>query len=78
MMAEDEPVERRTIREEQGEQRSIDPQTVIDGVTAYGLAAGGTGGLLAGAAKFKEVFFGDGGQEPAPPADSQPQQPKED
>jgi hypothetical protein len=68
----DDKIERRTERatSEPGEQRSIDPQTVIDGATAFGVATGGTGGLLVGIAKVKETF-GGGGQD-AVPAEPQP------
>jgi hypothetical protein len=78
-MAEDKQAERRPVSStatDAGEQRrferSIDPQTVFDGATAYGAATGGTGTLLLGIAAVKKVF--GSGQKPAP----DPQQPKED
>ena len=68
--------ERRTTVREPGEQRSIDPQAVIDGAQVFGAATGGTGALLVGVAKIKETF--GGGQEPAAPAGSESPAPRQD
>jgi hypothetical protein len=40
-------------------EKRIDPQTIFEGATAAGVAAGGTGTLLLGVAKIKETFGGD-------------------
>jgi hypothetical protein len=57
------------------ETRSADPETIIQGVAAFGVLAGGVGGLLAGAAQWKESSgeHDSGGQQPqaesSPPSD---------
>jgi hypothetical protein len=50
-------------------ERSIDPQTIIDGAEAYGAVAGGTGALLVGIAKIKETFGAGEAPEPAAPTE---------
>jgi hypothetical protein len=48
-------------------ERTIDPQTIIDGAVAYGAAAGGTGTLLLGIAKVKDAFGSGEAADPPPP-----------
>jgi hypothetical protein len=64
-----------TIREERSASKVI-----IDGATAWGAAAGGTGTFLLGAAAAKKVFggSGSGGSESSPSTEPGPQSKKED
>jgi hypothetical protein len=70
-MADDDQTEKRTGRATTpaaDAQRSIDPQTVIDGIQAFGVATGGTGALLAGIAKLKDSLgSGQSSETPAKP-----------
>jgi hypothetical protein len=53
------------------EKRSVDAETIFQGMTAVGVLAGGAGGLLAGAAQWKDSGGGDAQDGQQPQADPQ-------